>query len=52
MMLFQAFSRAPRRPPCVSASDELLFQLQFVYLKESFSPSLDERISVLYEVRT
>ena len=25
---------------------------QFVYLKESFCPSLDEKISVLYEVRS
>ena len=24
--------------------------LQFVYLKESFCPSLDERVAVLYEV--
>ena len=24
---------------------------QFVYLKESFSPSLDEKLSVLYEAR-
>jgi len=26
--------------------------LQFVYLKESFCPSLDEKIAVLYEVAT
>ena len=35
-----------------SKSDQLCAAcLQFLYLRESFCPSLDEKISVLYEVR-
>jgi hypothetical protein len=30
--------------------ESLSLGMQFVYLKESFCPSLDEKISVLYEV--
>lgn len=41
------------RPRCPSSSQLTLYcRLQFLYIKEAFCPSLEEKVSVLAEVRT